>query len=110
MFSVTFFVSRLVDTYSWWNVNDSDSVQLIGYGSLIFIFNVFIECPYKEPRDQQCGHVLSFFFLFGIITISLICLSMFLYRTNKSCNSILHVVCIFNYCIVIVNISHDKIQ
>lgn len=37
-------------------------------------------------------------------------LSMFLYRTNKSCNSILHVVCIFNYCIVIVNISHDKIQ
>lgn len=38
MFSVTLFVSRLVDTYSWWNVNDSDSVQLIGYGSLIFIF------------------------------------------------------------------------
>lgn len=38
MFSVTFFVSRLVDTYSWWNVNDSDSVQLIGYGSVIFIF------------------------------------------------------------------------
>lgn len=38
MFSVTFFVSRLVDTYSWWNVNDSDSVQLIDYGSLIFIF------------------------------------------------------------------------
>lgn len=63
MFSVTFFVSCLVDTYSWWNVNDSDSVQLIGYGSLIFIFNVFIECPYKEPRDQQCGNVLSFFFL-----------------------------------------------
>lgn len=52
----------------------------------------------------------QFFFLFGIITISLICLSMFLYRTNKSCNSILHVVCIFNYCIVIVNISHDEVK
>lgn len=90
--------------YEWFWISPIDWLRKSNFYFLMCLLNV------KEPRDQQCGLVLSFFFLIWHHNDFINFLSVFSYWTNKSCNSILLVVCIFNYCIVIVNISHNKIS